>query len=215
MSRLRLRRVSIEEIPIMAKKCLCFLLVSALLQMPALARADSPDEIEKLKKQLENSQKELKKLQEERDGLLKEKEKRDGILKELILDPELRKKLGLPPESLNEKLNRLMNQYEKLLKENNRLPRGQKMGSPPRPSPDAVVTSVADNLATISIGSDSGLKLGQVLQVYRLEPDPEYLGTLKITNIEAHKAAGKFNPATGRAVIKKGDKVTAKVLDEK
>jgi hypothetical protein len=74
------------------------------------------------------------------------------------------------------------------------------------------ITAVADNLAAISIGSDQGVKVDQVFQVYRLTPDPAYLGTLKITNVESHRAAGRFTPATNNAKMQKGDTVDSKVI---
>jgi hypothetical protein len=247
----------------MAKKCLNLLLAGALLQMPVLARADTPEErVQKLEKELEKSKKEIEKLKEERDQLVRDQEKREKLLKELVLDPELRKKIGLPPKSLEQRqwekaknelerlqeerdrlakekeerdkrIKRLMEDVERLAKEN-RLPSpglpGQLLWDPPplpelnipKPSPNeregvvggvikGTITGVAENLATISIGSDQGVKVDQIFHVYRLEPDPAYLGTLKITNVETRRAAGRFAPATKNATVKTGDTVDSKV----
>jgi hypothetical protein len=43
--------------------------------------------------------------------------------------------------------------------------------------------------------------------VYRLEPAPKYLGTLRITNVEKDHAVGKFTAATKDITIMKGDAV--------
>jgi hypothetical protein len=249
--------ISCQEIPIMARKCLYFLFAGMFLQMPVLARADTPEErIQKLESELEKSKKEVEKLKEERDRLVKEKETLDSLLKELVLEPELRKKLGLPPKTLeqefsdkakkeleklreerdrlakekakrDERIKRMMEDVERLTKENNSLSPGQLLWDPP-PLPElnipksprnereggikGTITGAAENLVTISIGSDQGVKVDQIFQVYRLMPDPAYLGTLKITNVESHRAAGRFTPATKNAKIKKGDTVDSKVI---
>ncbi|HLW66511.1 MAG TPA: hypothetical protein VKS79_14450 [Gemmataceae bacterium] len=239
----------------MRKKCLYLLLAGALVQMPVIVRADTPDErIQKLERDLENAKKEIQKLKEERDRMVKDQEKREKLLWELILDPELRKKMPLPPKSPEQRQSeKAKNELEKLQEERDRLARdkeerdkrieklvqelelrkipdinprlpGQQLWDPPpreefrtpKPPQDGTkgtITGVADNLATISVGSDQGAKVGQIFQVYRLGPTPAYLGTLKITNVETHRAAGKFTPATKNATMKKGDTVDSKVID--
>jgi prefoldin subunit 5 len=73
------------------------------------------------------------------------------------------------------------------------------------------VTSVADNLAVISLGSDHGLEVGHILQVYRTVPSAQYLGTLTINKTETHRAVGLFQPS-GRNVVKVGDTVDTKII---
>jgi hypothetical protein len=73
------------------------------------------------------------------------------------------------------------------------------------------VTSVADNLAVISLGSDHGIEPGHILQVYRLLPAPQYLGTLTISRAETHRAVGLFQPAGRNMVVKVGDTVDTKI----
>ena len=203
----------------MAKKCLYLLLAGALLQMPAFVHADTPEEqIEQLKKELKEARKEIEKLRVEVEKLRKEKKWRDeqAEFERLCKEHEaLKKEL----EALNE---RLISEYEKLLKERqpSDLPGEQLWDPPPReelkiPKPPrdirGVITGVADNLATVSVGSDQGVKVDQIFQVYRLEPEPQYLGILKITNLETHRAAGRFTPATSNTKMKKGDTVTTKI----
>lgn len=74
------------------------------------------------------------------------------------------------------------------------------------------VTSVAENLAVISLGSDHGLEPGHILQVYRTTPDVQYLGTLTVNKVETHRAAGLFQPAGRNMVVKVGDTVDTKIL---
>lgn len=66
-------------------------------------------------------------------------------------------------------------------------------------------------LVTISIGSDSGLSKGNTLEVYRLQPEPKYLGTIMLLDVRHHQAVGK--PVSNQKVqIQKGDKVAASVM---
>ena len=44
-------------------------------------------------------------------------------------------------------------------------------------------------LVTISLGSDQGLQLRHTLEVYRLSPNPEYLGMIRIEDVRQHVAA--------------------------
>lgn len=74
------------------------------------------------------------------------------------------------------------------------------------------VTSFADNLVVTDLGTDNGVELGHVLQVYRTEPEVQYLGTLMISRVETHRAAGEFKPANKNLVIKVGDSVDTKIL---
>ncbi|HEV3146003.1 MAG TPA: hypothetical protein VGZ47_19105, partial [Gemmataceae bacterium] len=182
----------------MTRRCIYLMLAGALLQAPAVARADSrDDEIEKLKKELESARKQVEKLQAERDKLLKRAEDRDNESARKEME-----KLKAERDKLHQKetLERLLKKYEELMKENGRHLPGEYLWDPPpredlipKPPSDEIkgaITGVADNLATISIGSDQGVKVDQVFQVYRLQPEAEYLGTLRITNVETHRAAG-------------------------
>ena len=81
------------------------------------------------------------------------------------------------------------------------------------------VTDVAGDLLTISVGIDSGMAVGTVLDVYRLEGGGKYLGTVKVTsalNLFSKQAIVTFTrpAATSRSTAcpsptcpKKGDLV--------
>src|SRR5262249_27875790 len=43
-------------------------------------------------------------------------------------------------------------------------------------------TDPTSGLVTISLGSDAGLQVGHTLEVYRTEPKPEYVGTIRIVD---------------------------------
>jgi hypothetical protein len=60
------------------------------------------------------------------------------------------------------------------------------------------VTDVAGDLLTISVGIDSGMAVGTVLDVYRLDGGGKYLGTVKVTsalNLFPKQAIVTFTPA--------------------
>ena len=64
------------------------------------------------------------------------------------------------------------------------------------------------SLVEISIGSNSGLKLYDVLELFRLEPDSEYIGRLRILELRAESAmAGLTSPS--RRDPREGDRVIA------
>lgn len=70
-------------------------------------------------------------------------------------------------------------------------------------------------LIEISLGTDQGVNPDNTLEVYRLKPRPEYLGTLKILDADHHKAVGKLLSTDGavrRSRIVKGDVVASKVV---
>jgi hypothetical protein len=80
------------------------------------------------------------------------------------------------------------------------------------------VLDVADDLVTISVGIDSGLAVGTVLEIYRLNGGGRYLGTVRVTdafNLYPKQAVVKFTPASGQPLArlrpedlpKKGDLV--------
>lgn len=71
------------------------------------------------------------------------------------------------------------------------------------------VTGVADTLASFSLGSDNGLVVGHILQVYRTN---EYLGTLTVSRLEPHAGVGAFEPAGRGKKVKIGDSVDTKII---
>jgi hypothetical protein len=164
--------------------------------------------------------KEMTNLQHERDMLAEQKRERDqrilALEKSIVDHRNEAVSARISANSLNERAQKLMMQIEVLTRENNQLrASGAVASSAYKPAPVEVkgqVTGVADNLVTVSLGSDHGLSMGTILQAYRLSPDPQYLGTVTITNLETHRAAGRFTPAVRNAKIAKGDTVDTKVI---
>lgn len=68
-----------------------------------------------------------------------------------------------------------------------------------------------DGLVEISIGSDQGLKKYNTLEVYRLSPKAEYLGTLRVVEVYNHKAVGRLiqNTFVTRKAVRMGDQVAS------
>ena len=72
------------------------------------------------------------------------------------------------------------------------------------------VIVVLVDVVSVSVGSDSGVLKGHTLEVFRLQPTPKYLGTIRITDVRPNEAVGKpiskpLDP------IKEGDHVAAKI----
>lgn len=77
------------------------------------------------------------------------------------------------------------------------------------------VSAADPSTAQISIGSDEGLKDGNTLTVYRLGPQPEYIGTMVLRDVDHHSAVGKLLPSAGgaqRRGLKVGDEVASRLF---
>ncbi|HEV3205090.1 MAG TPA: hypothetical protein VGY77_11930 [Gemmataceae bacterium] len=118
---------------------------------------------------------------------------------------------------------RLLDQLEKLAKDNERLQQQAKgggiiAGAPPKKAPpDDVKGTVVEidaksGLLTISIGSDSGINVGHTLEVYRLEPNPEYLGSIKIVDVHFKQAVARAVLPLKTEKLRKGDVVASRIV---
>jgi hypothetical protein len=71
-------------------------------------------------------------------------------------------------------------------------------------------TDPQSGLVTLNIGSDAGLRKGHALEVYRLKPQPLYLGPIQILSVRPTEAVAK--PASGsHTVLEVGDRVTSTI----
>jgi hypothetical protein len=87
--------------------------------------------------------------------------------------------------------------------------------NPPPAQLEGEVKSIDDGgLVVITIGADAGLSKGQSLEVYRVKPEPMYLGTLQIVQVNPKEAVGKSTATRGRGSIRVGDRVTSQVPSE-
>jgi hypothetical protein len=128
--------------------------------------------------------------------------------------------------TLKSRLNALLSQVETLGKQ---LARAQAGGggqtvvknanakNPPSVFVRGSVTGIVRDkgLVEVSIGSDDGVNENHTLEVYRLKPKPEYLGTIRILDSHHHKAVGRLlkSPAGMRhSAIVKGDEVASKIM---
>jgi len=85
-----------------------------------------------------------------------------------------------------------------------------------RPPPDnvkGVVKSVAkDGLVSLSIGSDAGLLVGHTLEVFRVDPKAEYVGTVQILETSPHESVGKLMSPQSKRLVRVNDQVATKIL---
>lgn len=183
------------------------LALSAVLAAGGAARADDRETIETLKKELAAAEK-----------------RNAGLAREL---DETRKRLTqaqraekIARDAIEARLRKLEERIEKLAL-------GGRLGGGHRPVPANLrgeVTDISGDLVTITIGIDSGLVVGSVLDVYRTEPEARHLGTVKVTdafNLYAKQALLTFTPARNvplkdlkpEELPKKGDLVRPVLVD--
>lgn len=62
---------------------------------------------------------------------------------------------------------------------------------------------------TVDVGADHGLEVGHTLEAYRLEPEPTYLGMIRILTVSERSAVGEVQPfsVSRRSPLKVGDRV--------
>jgi hypothetical protein len=90
--------------------------------------------------------------------------------------------------------------------------------NPPSVKVDGKIEVVDDKdgttLVQVSLGRDQGVEKNHTLDVYRLRPEPKYLGMIRIVEAYNHKAVGRLisngNPAF-RPQLRANDLVTSKV----
>ncbi len=86
----------------------------------------------------------------------------------------------------------------------------------PRPPPFDVRGHILkigqDGLIEISIGSDAGLMRNHTLEVFRLDPSPDYIGRVVIREVEPHRAVAQFLNREQAKKARVGDQVASRVL---
>jgi len=122
--------------------------------------------------------------------------------------------------SERERNNNLLEQNEKLTRDLQKaLQNGGANGlasahkNPPAENVDGVIkaTDPQSGFVTISIGSDAGIQKGNTLDVYRLRPDPLYLGVIEILAVRSNEAVGKPIMRM-RGQIQPGDQVSSTIV---
>jgi hypothetical protein len=87
----------------------------------------------------------------------------------------------------------------------------------PQPPPSDVqgtVTNVTeDGYIGVNKGSDHGLAKGQTLEVYRMAPKGEYVGLMRLLEVNNHESVGIIvQPQNRKVTVKKGDLVGSTIL---
>ena len=72
---------------------------------------------------------------------------------------------------------------------------------------EGIVTGTKDDLAAVSLGTDDGIRTGQVLDFYR---GTKYLGRGTVIKTEHNQSAAKIDRSTSNVQLCEGDYVTAK-----
>jgi hypothetical protein len=69
------------------------------------------------------------------------------------------------------------------------------------------------SLASLSLGTDHGLKVGNTLEVYRLSPSVEYIGLIRIEDAHHHSSIGKLirTPGNPLRAMREGDVVSSSI----
>jgi hypothetical protein len=90
-------------------------------------------------------------------------------------------------------------------------PKGSLAGAPPvnvRGTIEKVDKEAG--LVQISMGSDQGLKKNHILQVQRLKPRAEYLGSIRLVEVDFHKSIGRWiSPRPEGKRLQAGDQVVS------
>jgi hypothetical protein len=117
-------------------------------------------------------------------------------------------------------LNQVREQQKEIARLSNSPGAGGSKGSTLRP-PMNYVKGVIEkldpqdkSLVQLSIGSDHGLAEGNTLYVYRLKPNPDYLGTLVVVDAQQYKAVARLLPSEFRTrpvQLQIGDEVASKL----
>jgi hypothetical protein len=87
------------------------------------------------------------------------------------------------------------------------------------PPPDDIrgrvtVTDDTSGYVTINLGSDNGVSKGNTLEVYRLKPRPQYVGTMRVYDVRPNEAVGKLMGTGPRGKILKDDEVASRILGQ-
>jgi len=181
------------------------LLCGLLVLTPRPGRADAAaEEVARLRQ-------EIKRLEE----ILASTKKIEQLQLEVI---ELRKRVveaELRTKSVQTRNEQLLDQLASTQKELARLkgekPPRDKAINPPAEKVDGLVKKVnAEAFVVISIGSEAGLQVGHTLEVYRLMPNPLFLGTIRIVEVTPTEAVCKRMGRLKEA-IQAGDHVASQI----
>jgi hypothetical protein len=162
-------------------------------------------------------QQELKRLQDERANLMNQIARRDTDLLNLRHDVTVFRDKAtasdIAYQSAQRRNEQLLAQLETVNRQIAQLKASGASGggltANRTPPPDDVRGRIEElipntNLARISVGSDVGVTRGTSLDIFRLAPEPVYLGTIEITNAEPKQAVGRYTLAQRNLTLRAG-----------
>jgi hypothetical protein len=160
----------------------------------------------------------LQQLVSQRDDQIKTMEKNVQDTRAMAVEAQI------AATSTEQRNNALLDQNEKLTKQ---LQTAQQQGggtpaAPGRevarnnPPPEDVeglikATDPQSGYLTLSIGSDAGLTKGNTLEVYRLKPEPTYLGRIEILAVRPDEAVAR-PVSRPRGLLQAGDRVASHIV---
>lgn len=157
----------------------------------------------------------LTQVNESKNAKINDLEKTNQDYRDRAVSAEIDKKTE------HDRNNRMLAQIEKLSKDNQRLQqnRGGSGGTgtvPHRPPADVrgkiLEVDARSGLATISLGTDSGVNVGDVLEVYHLTPKPEYVGTVRVVDANFKQAVVRPVLPLRKGSLQKDDIVASRIL---
>ncbi|MCS7166340.1 MAG: hypothetical protein RMI91_02350 [Gemmatales bacterium] len=90
---------------------------------------------------------------------------------------------------------------------------GQIVARPPAVNVRGQILRIGNNgLVEISLGSDDGLLRNHTLEVFRLEPKPDYVGRIVVLEVEPHRAVAQFLNREHAKSARVGDVVASHIL---
>ncbi len=168
----------------------------------------------------------IKRLRDEIEVLAKTLKDREKAMIQLEAD---KKTLGIEAVTLEAQVKALQFRNEKLLEalrdEVARAAKGDKPivegRNPNEPNPPSVLVNgkiekVANGIVQISLGLDHGVGKNHTLDVYRLKPEPKYLGMIRIVEANQHTSIGRLVPLGNavRPTLQVDDLVTSRLTGE-
>jgi hypothetical protein len=85
--------------------------------------------------------------------------------------------------------------------------------NPPAFKMNGKIEKVEGTLVQLTLGTDHGLQENNTLDVYRLQPNPQYLGMVRIVDARHHTSVGRLIPSgsgASKLQLREGDLVTSK-----
>jgi hypothetical protein len=92
-------------------------------------------------------------------------------------------------------------------------PKDPKFNNPPEKYVKGTVKAVEKNLVQIDLGEDQGIRKDHTLEVYRLSPEPKYLGRLLVVDVTNKQSVCRLivPPGTPAPTLMPGDIVASKL----